>query len=73
MLLIVDNYDSFTFNLYQMLGALHPRIEVVRNDRITVDEVAAAGFEGIVLSPGPGPTPARAPGPLRGRGSGPAT
>lgn len=54
MLLIVDNYDSFTFNLYQMLGALHPRIEVVRNDRITVDEVAAAGFEGIVLSPGPG-------------------
>ena len=54
MLLIIDNYDSFTFNLYQMLGALHPRIEVVRNDRISVEEVAAAGFEGIVLSPGPG-------------------
>ncbi len=54
MLLIVDNYDSFTFNLYQMLGGLHPRIEVVRNDRITVGEIAAAGFDGIVLSPGPG-------------------
>jgi len=54
MLLIVDNYDSFTFNLYQMLGALHPRIEVVRNDRITVEQISAAKFDGIVLSPGPG-------------------
>ncbi|MCP4873758.1 MAG: aminodeoxychorismate/anthranilate synthase component II [Proteobacteria bacterium] len=54
MLLIVDNYDSFTFNLYQMLGGLHPRIEVVRNDRITVEEISAAKFDGIVLSPGPG-------------------
>ena len=54
MLLLVDNYDSFTFNLYQMIGALYPRIEVVRNDRITLDEVEAAGFHGIILSPGPG-------------------
>jgi anthranilate synthase/aminodeoxychorismate synthase-like glutamine amidotransferase len=54
MLLIIDNYDSFTFNLYQMLGTLHPRIEVVRNDRISVDEIESARFEGIVLSPGPG-------------------
>ena len=54
MLLLVDNYDSFTFNLYQMIGALYPRIEVVRNDRITLDEVEAAGFDGIILSPGPG-------------------
>jgi len=54
MLLIVDNYDSFTYNLYQMLGALHPRIEVVRNDRTTVESIRAASFDGIVLSPGPG-------------------
>ncbi len=54
MILIVDNYDSFTFNLYQMLGALHPRIEVVRNDRITAEQVRAADFDAIVLSPGPG-------------------
>jgi len=54
MLLIIDNYDSFTFNLYQMIGALRPRIEVVRNDRITVEEIEAADFEGIILSPGPG-------------------
>ena len=54
MLLIVDNYDSFTYNLYQMLGALHPRIEVVRNDRTTVEAIAAAEFDGIILSPGPG-------------------
>ena len=54
MILIVDNYDSFTFNLYQMIGGLHPRIEVVRNDRITVQEIEAADFEAIILSPGPG-------------------
>lgn len=54
MILIVDNYDSFTFNLYQMLGGLHPRIEVVRNDRITAEQVRAAAFDAIVLSPGPG-------------------
>ncbi len=53
-LLIVDNYDSFTYNLYQMLGAIHPRVEVVRNDRIGVDAIRAADFDGIVLSPGPG-------------------
>jgi anthranilate synthase component 2 len=54
MLLIIDNYDSFTFNLYQMLGAIHPRVEVVRNDRIDVEEIEGSNFEGIVLSPGPG-------------------
>ena len=47
MLLLVDNYDSFTFNLYQMIGALYPRIEVVRNDRITLDEVEAAGVDDL--------------------------
>jgi anthranilate synthase component II len=57
MILIVDNYDSFTFNLFQMMGGLRPDIEVVRNDRITVDQVRSANYDGIVLSPGPG-TPA---------------
>ena len=54
MILIVDNYDSFTFNLFQMLGGLRPDIEVVRNDRITVEQIRAARYDGIVLSPGPG-------------------
>ena len=54
MILIIDNYDSFTYNLYQMMGAIHPRIEVVRNDRIEVDAIRSAGVAGIVLSPGPG-------------------
>ncbi|HCP46337.1 MAG TPA: aminodeoxychorismate/anthranilate synthase component II, partial [Deltaproteobacteria bacterium] len=54
MLIVIDSYDSFTFNLYQMLGALHSHVEVVRNDKTTVDAIRAADFDGIVLSPGPG-------------------
>ncbi len=54
MLLIVDNYDSFTWNLFQMLGALGAQVEVHRNDAITVEEIRARGYSGIVLSPGPG-------------------
>jgi len=54
MLIVIDSYDSFTFNLYQMLGALHPRVEVVRNDKTTVEAIRTASFDGIVLSPGPG-------------------
>jgi len=53
-LLLVDNFDSFTFNLYQMMGSIYPRIEVVRNNDTTVAEVRSAGFAGIILSPGPG-------------------
>jgi len=53
-LLLVDNFDSFSFNLYQMMGAIYPRIEVVRNNGTTVSEIEAAGFAGIILSPGPG-------------------
>lgn len=53
-ILIVDNYDSFTFNLFQMLGALDPDIEVVRNDAITVAQIRERGYGGVVLSPGPG-------------------
>lgn len=54
MLIVIDNYDSFTFNLYQYLGELGATMEVYRNDKITVDEIAARKPHGIVISPGPG-------------------
>ena len=53
MILLIDNYDSFTFNLVHALGEAGARCEVVRNDAITVDEAMARGAEAIVLSPGP--------------------
>lgn len=54
MILLIDNYDSFVYNLYQYLGTLEPNIRVVRNDEITVDEVIEAAPSHIILSPGPG-------------------
>ena len=54
MVILIDNYDSFTYNLYQYLGEIYTRIEVVRNDEVTVDEVINSGAKRIVLSPGPG-------------------
>jgi len=54
MIVIIDNYDSFTYNLYQMIGGLDPDIQVVRNDAISVSELAGLHPEHIVLSPGPG-------------------
>src|SRR5216684_6537192 len=54
MLLVIDNYDSFTYNLVQYLGELGAELRVVRNDAITVDEVATMRPERIVISPGPG-------------------
>jgi anthranilate synthase/aminodeoxychorismate synthase-like glutamine amidotransferase len=54
MILFVDNYDSFTYNLVSMMGVLEPRLEVVRNDAVTVAEVLAMDLDGLVLSPGPG-------------------
>ncbi|HLF91152.1 MAG TPA: aminodeoxychorismate/anthranilate synthase component II [Anaerolineales bacterium] len=54
MLLIIDNYDSFTYNLVQYLGELGAEIEVYRNDQITVEEIAARHPDQIVISPGPG-------------------
>ncbi|MEA1996142.1 MAG: aminodeoxychorismate/anthranilate synthase component II [Gemmatimonadota bacterium] len=54
MILVIDNYDSFTYNLVQYLGELGAELTVFRNDKITVDEVQASGPEGIVVSPGPG-------------------
>jgi anthranilate synthase/aminodeoxychorismate synthase-like glutamine amidotransferase len=52
-ILLLDNYDSFTFNLYQYLAELGAEVEVVRNDEIAVEDVAARGVDGIVISPGP--------------------
>jgi anthranilate synthase/aminodeoxychorismate synthase-like glutamine amidotransferase len=54
MILVVDNYDSFTYNLVQYLGELGARMEVVRNDAVSVDDVARMRPERIVISPGPG-------------------
>ena len=53
MLLLIDNYDSFTYNLYQFLAELGADVRVVRNDKITLDEIAAMAPERIVISPGP--------------------
>jgi len=53
MLLMIDNYDSFTYNLVQYLGELGATVEVKRNDAITIDEIAARRPAGIVISPGP--------------------
>ncbi len=52
-ILLLDNYDSFTYNLYQFLSQLGAEVEVARNDEITVDEIAARKVDGIVISPGP--------------------
>ena len=54
MILVIDNYDSFTWNLVQYVGALGGEPEVVRNDAVTVEEVRARQPRGIVISPGPG-------------------
>jgi anthranilate synthase component 2 len=53
MLLMIDNYDSFTYNLVQYFGELGEEVKVVRNDEMTVPEIAALGADRIVLSPGP--------------------
>ena len=53
MLLMIDNYDSFTYNLVQYLGELGEEVKVYRNDKITVDDIVALNPERIVLSPGP--------------------
>jgi anthranilate synthase component 2 len=53
MLLMIDNYDSFTYNLVQYLGELGVEVRVVRNDELTVEQVAALAPERIVISPGP--------------------
>ena len=54
MIYLIDNYDSFSYNLYQLVGEVNPSIEVVRNDALTVEELEAKNPEAIILSPGPG-------------------
>ncbi|PCJ95804.1 MAG: aminodeoxychorismate/anthranilate synthase component II [Hyphomicrobiales bacterium] len=53
MFLVIDNYDSFTYNLVHLIGALGVELEVVRNDKITPQDALAMNAEGIILSPGP--------------------
>ena len=54
MIYLIDNYDSFSYNLYQLIGSLHPELCVVRNDALTVRELEDRHPEAIVISPGPG-------------------
>lgn len=54
MILLIDNYDSFSYNLYQLVGQIQPDIRVSRNDEMTVEEVRALQPDRIILSPGPG-------------------
>ena len=54
MILLIDNYDSFSYNLYQFIGTVNPDIKVVRNDGITTDEIKTLSPDRIVISPGPG-------------------
>ena len=54
MILLIDNYDSFTYNLVQYIGELEPDIKVIRNDACTLAEIEAMKPEAIVISPGPG-------------------
>lgn len=53
MILLIDNYDSFSYNLYQLIGTINPDIRVIRNDELTVDEIKELSPSHIVLSPGP--------------------
>jgi len=54
MILLIDNYDSFSYNLYQLIGQINTDIKTVRNDKITIEEIIDLNPEAIVLSPGPG-------------------
>lgn len=53
MILLIDNYDSFSYNLYQLIGSVDPDIKVIRNDEMTVEEIKELKPEYIILSPGP--------------------
>ena len=54
MVLLIDNYDSFSYNLYQYIGEIDPYIKVIRNDELTIEEIRALAPDRIILSPGPG-------------------
>lgn len=53
MILLIDNYDSFSYNLYQLLGAQNVQIQVVRNDTITISDISSLSPEALIISPGP--------------------
>ena len=54
MILLIDNYDSFSYNLYQLIGEIEPDIRVIRNDEMTVEQIRELHPDRIILSPGPG-------------------
>lgn len=54
MILLIDNYDSFSYNLYQLIGEIQPDIRIIRNDEMTTEEIRSLSPERIILSPGPG-------------------
>ena len=54
MILLIDNYDSFSYNLYQLVGSLRPDIQVVRNDQVSVEDIRRMNPSHLILSPGPG-------------------
>lgn len=54
MVLLIDNYDSFSYNLYQLIGSVDPDIKVIRNDEMTVEQIEELDPDAIVISPGPG-------------------
>ena len=53
-ILLLDNYDSFTYNVYQLISELGAAVEVVRNDKISVEEIRAKNYSAVIISPGPG-------------------
>lgn len=54
MILLIDNYDSFSYNLYQLIGAIEPDIKVIRNDELSCEEILGLNPSHIIISPGPG-------------------
>lgn len=54
MIVLIDNYDSFSYNLYQLVGTINPDIKVIRNDELTVKEIEKLNPSHIIISPGPG-------------------
>lgn len=54
MILLIDNYDSFSYNVYQLVGSVNSDVKVIRNDDRTVEEIEKMAPEAIIISPGPG-------------------